>query len=300
MTRIRLLVSLFWMLLTLVLGAQSLSQNYRSFSSPEQLSQYLRWSPEATPLIGAHRGGPEGPFPENCIATFENALKYAPCLMEIDVRKSADGVLVLMHDAALDRTSNGKGNVSDYTWEELRKLRLRDGQGNLTDYRIPRLVDVLRWAKGKAILQLDIKKSVSPEEIVAMIAAEKARSYVVIITYNLESALYYHRLDPGLMISASATGVETTRKLLESGIPPEKLLGFVGVYEPDPQVYRMLHEKGVRAILGVLGNLDRKAARKGLQVYVDLLKNGADILATDYVSLAAQAMKNFKKERRQK
>lgn len=293
-------VILVLVLVSLSACAQTGNENYRSFDTPAQLSEYLRWSPDRLPLIGAHRGGPEGNFPENCIATFEQALNYAPCLLEIDVRKSADGVLVLMHDASLDRTTDGKGNVTDQTWAELQKLYLRNQDGRLTGYRIPQLRDVLRWAKGKAILQLDVKQGVTPEEIVNMLTEEKARSYVVVITYNLETAMYYHRLDPELVISASAQGIESTRKLLESGISPQKLLGFVGVYEPDPAVYEMLHKRGVRSILGVIGNLDRKAAARGLEVYIDLLRNGADILATDYVSLAAQAIKRYQKEQQGK
>ena len=92
------------------------------------------------------------------------------------------------------------------------------------------------------------------------------------------------------MISASAKGVEGVRRLLESGVDQKCLVAFVGVYEPSKDVYDLLHENGIRAILGTMGNLDKKAEKHGLRVYKQLLKNGADILATDNVPLAASAI----------
>ena len=58
-------------------------------------------------------------------------------------------------------------------------------------------------------------------------------------------------------------------------------VAFAGVYEPPGEVYALLHEKAICAILGTMGNLDSKAKRNGTQVYIELLRNGADILATN-------------------
>ena len=92
------------------------------------------------------------------------------------------------------------------------------------------------------------------------------------------------------MISASAKGVEGVRRLLESGVDPKCLVAFVGVYEPSKDVYDLLHKNGIRAILGTMGNLDKKAEKRGFKVYKKLLKNGADILATDNVVLVTRAI----------
>lgn len=264
--------------------------HYVSFSSPAELREYLRWTPDRPALLGAHRGGPMPGFPENCIATFENALAYAPCLIECDVRKTKEGELVMMHDNTLDRTTDGRGEVAHHTLGELAALKLKDNEGNATDHSVPTLADVLAWAKGRAIVELDIKAPVTPEEIVAAVAEAEAESFVIVITYDTERAVYYHRLNRELMISASARGTEGVRRLLASGIAPANLVAFVGVYEPPDSVYSMLHDAGIRAILGTLGNLDRRAKRLGVGVYREYLENGADILATDDVSLAARAL----------
>ena len=274
----------------LLIFSQAQEKNYVSFETSEELQEYLRWTPRRQPIVAAHRGGPMNGFPENCIETFENALVYAPCLIECDVARTKDSVLVMMHDKTLNRTTTGEGEVGGYTLEELKKLKLRDNQGNVTPYQIPTLAEVLDWARDKAIIELDIKRPVTPEEIAKIIREKQAENFTVVITYDTPATEYYHQLNPKLMISASAKGVEGVRRLLESGVDQKCLVAFVGVYEPSKDVYDLLHENGIRAILGTMGNLDKKAEKHGLRVYKQLLKNGADILATDNVPLAASAI----------
>jgi glycerophosphoryl diester phosphodiesterase len=263
---------------------------YVSLKTFEELNDYLAWTDDRVAMISAHRGGPEPGYPENCIATFENALQYAPCLIECDVRVSQDSVLVMMHDKTLDRTTTGIGLVSDHTLAELKELRLKDNEGETTSHVIPTLSEVLRWAKGRAIVELDVKLPVTPEAIVAIIQEHHAEMSTVVITYSTPTALRYYELDPELMISASARDMEGARRLLASGIDPTNLIAFVGVYEPPDSLYALLHAHDIRAILGTMGNLDRRAEKLGSQMYGELIRNGADILATDRVAPAAQAI----------
>jgi glycerophosphoryl diester phosphodiesterase len=264
--------------------------HYRSFASAEELRSYLAWSPNRTPLVAAHRGGPLPGFPENCIETFENALSYAPCLIECDVRRTADSVLILMHDEELDRTTTGSGRVDEHTLAEIQALRLLDNDGKRTGYVVPTLAEALAWARERAILELDIKRPVSFEEVIDAVREVDAAACVVVIAYDIESAVRFHRLAPDLMISGPAGGEDAVERLLASSIPPENLLGWVGVYEPPPAIYEALHERGIRAIIGTIGNLDRRAEARGARVYAQLLAAGADILATDNVPLAAQVL----------
>ena len=80
-----------------------------------------------------------------------------PSFFEIDPRLTRDSVIVLMHDVTIDRTTNGTGRVADYTLAELQQFRLKDRDGNLTEFRIPTLEEAIRWSQGKTILNLDIK-----------------------------------------------------------------------------------------------------------------------------------------------
>ena len=107
----------------------------------------------------AHRGH-SCCAPENTLPAVRQALDHAVPYIEVDVRLSADGVAVLMHDATVERTTNGRGAVSQLAWSRLRQL----DAGSWFDpaYRgvsVPRLSQVLALTKGRAIVYLDVKDS---------------------------------------------------------------------------------------------------------------------------------------------
>ena len=75
----------------------------------------------AGPVAFAHRGG-AGLFPENTLFAFEGALELGATALELDVRATRDGELVVLHDPTVDRTTNGTGPVSSFTLEQLKRL----------------------------------------------------------------------------------------------------------------------------------------------------------------------------------
>lgn len=102
-------------------------------------------------IVAAHRGGPSSGFPENAVSTFENTLRQVPAILEIDIVRTRDGVLVLMHDETVDRTTTGTGRISDLTLSQLQTLRLEDRDGLALDVGVPTLREVLDWSAGKAM-----------------------------------------------------------------------------------------------------------------------------------------------------
>jgi glycerophosphoryl diester phosphodiesterase len=244
-------------------------------------------------MVSAHRGGPTKGFPENCIETFDNTLKQTFAIIECDPQLTKDSVAVLMHDYTLDRTTNGSGAVADYTYAELLQLRLKDPQGTLTGFTIPTLDQVLKWAKNKTVLTVDIKKTISPQVIEKIIRQNNAEAYAAVITYDLETAKTYYQLNPNLMISVTVRNREEYDRLVATGIPLKNVIAFTGITESDPALYQFLHEQGVYCILGTMGNLDKSHAARQTNVYARLISNGADILATDYPVEAAEAIKEL-------
>jgi glycerophosphoryl diester phosphodiesterase len=77
-------------------------------------------------------------------------------MVEIDIRLTKDGQLVLMHDASIDRTTNGSGNVSNYTLQQLQQFNLHNENGVITNEKIPTLEEVFAMARGKVFINLDI------------------------------------------------------------------------------------------------------------------------------------------------
>ncbi|MFI3263110.1 MAG: glycerophosphodiester phosphodiesterase family protein [Rikenellaceae bacterium] len=105
-------------------------------------------------LVIAHRG--EWRYaPENSVAAIERSIELGADIIEIDVQKTSDGVLVLMHDNTINRTTTGKGAISDYTYADLQALSLRNGCGAVTRNKIPTLIEALDAVKGKALVNLD-------------------------------------------------------------------------------------------------------------------------------------------------
>ena len=76
----------------------------------------------------AHRGGK----PENTLAAFRRSKDEGACAIEVDLEFTKDGHPVLLHDSTVDRTSNGKGAVSELTFEEVKKLDFGIKQGWVT------------------------------------------------------------------------------------------------------------------------------------------------------------------------
>ncbi len=116
-------------------------------------------------LISAHRGGPSPGYPENALPTFKRTTSLTGALLEVDVTTSADGVLFLHHDDTLDRTTTGSGLATETSWEKLRTYSLKDPNRRVTAYGLTRLDEALDWARGKAILQLDIKRGTDLDDV---------------------------------------------------------------------------------------------------------------------------------------
>lgn len=99
----------------------------------------------------AHRGA-SGHEPENTLAALANALATKPDMLEVDVRLSKDRQVIAMHDAKVDRTTNGKGKVKTLTLKELKNLDAGNGE------KIPTLEEILDFVKNRAKINIDLKE----------------------------------------------------------------------------------------------------------------------------------------------
>lgn len=94
--------------------------------------------------------------PENSVGAIEGAIAIGADIVELDVAKTKDGHLVLLHDGTLDRVSNGSGPSTDYTLEEIKRFRLKGLDGEtLTDYEILTLDEAFRLTKGRILVNID-------------------------------------------------------------------------------------------------------------------------------------------------
>lgn len=105
-------------------------------------------------MVTAHRGDWRN-APENSLQAFKNAIVMGVDIIELDLNKTKDGVIVIMHDQTIDRTTDGKGKPGDYTWSELKQFHLKNGLGRVTAHTIPTLQEVMLLVKGKVLINLD-------------------------------------------------------------------------------------------------------------------------------------------------
>ena len=122
-----------------------------SSKTVEQILQNLRNPSENNVLVVAHRGDWRN-APENSMSAIDRALKMGVDIVEIDVRKTKDGHLIVMHDKTVDRTTNGKGKIAEIMLDSIKKLTLKNGAGMKTKHKVPILREVLMRIKGKPLL----------------------------------------------------------------------------------------------------------------------------------------------------
>lgn len=292
MIRFFILLSLSLILTCKNKPSETLKDTQQGAFSESLLKKFRYTENNDAAIISVHRGGSKliG-YPENCLETLKYVNDSISAIFEIDVSKTSDDVLVLMHDKTLERTTTGINALIDYSFQELQGLNLVDDFGNETNFKIPKFVDVLRWAvDNEVILTVDTKRGVDITKIIAMIEQEKAVGVAIIITYNVAQALQVFELNPNLLLSVSARNLEELNRLMDSDIPIQNMLAFTGTRLSPILFYEKLHELGVKTILGTLGNLDKMAAAKGDSLYMNWRKMGVDVIATDRPFEAARVL----------
>ena len=106
-------------------------------------------------VVVSHRGDWRN-YPENSLPAIESVIRMGVDMMELDVKKTKDGVLVLMHDGTLDRTTTGHGKVSDYTYEEILRFNLKRGHGiDIPGLKVPTLRQALEVCKDRITVNVD-------------------------------------------------------------------------------------------------------------------------------------------------
>jgi glycerophosphoryl diester phosphodiesterase len=136
------------------------------------------------PLVISHRTQ-MGTMPENTLAGIEAAIEGGADGIEIDVRATADGELVLLHDASLARTTDGGDRaLSEVTLEELRAVRVLDGHGAVGEQPVPTFAETLDWIDGRALFVIELKETGLEERVAAAVRARKAADWCWIWAFD--------------------------------------------------------------------------------------------------------------------
>ena len=131
-------------MLAIVSYAQRLNEILSDFAAPASQSV----------MVVSHRGDWRN-APENSLQAFQNCIDMGVFMVELDLQKTKDGEIIVIHDRTLNLTTNGSGMTDDYTLAELKKLRLKNAAGGVTRHTIPTLREAMQLCKGKILVNVD-------------------------------------------------------------------------------------------------------------------------------------------------
>lgn len=237
------------------------------------------------PLVWAHRGA-SGYAPENTLAAFQKAVDLGADGVELDIQLTKDDQIVVIHDETIDRTSDGKGWVKDYTLEELRAFNYNRTKPEYKHADIPTMREVFELLKPTGLfINIEIKTGVVfyekiEEKILALTKEMGMEDRVCYSSFNHYTVTRIHELSPGAEV------------------------GFLYADGPiDMPSYGVKH--GVNALHPALYNLQydgfvKECKEKGLKLnvwtvnerpYMEMCcQYGVDAIITNYPDIAKEVV----------
>ena len=228
--------------------------------------------------VVAHRGGALLGPPENTIPAIEKAIRVGADLIEIDIRQTRDGHLVLMHDETVDRTTNGVGRVDQLTLTQVKQLKVRHDGNEII--RVPTLEQALQSMKGKIDPDLDFKEGdLQPLlKVVRTLGIGKYCTMYGAWDRCLEVAKY----EPDIRIRPSANYPKQVPELIHKLRPAIVNLNWHTVTE---EAVRLAHLGGCHAFVNCLEIADTEfCIERAIEI-------GADYIQSDRPDLVIEILK---------
>jgi glycerophosphoryl diester phosphodiesterase len=224
-------------------------------------------------IVIAHRGE-HLHHPENTLPAFQAAVDAGADFFELDVRTTADGKLVLMHDGTVDRMTGAKGEIARMTFDNLRQL-------DVAGARIPTFDEALTFAKGKICVYID-SKQISAEDAVAAVKRHDMEDHVVVYG-NPAYLKQVGALSSKMKLMPEAKNPEILRTLIDT--LSLKVAAFDANDFNDPTI-RIAREAKVDIYVDRLGAADNPAG------WQDAVDRGAAGIQTDHPAELVQYLKS--------
>ena len=243
------------------------------------LSALPLWAVEKLPEqgISAHRGE-NGVFPENTVPGFLEAVRLGAAQIEFDVRRTKDDRLVIIHDATVDRTTNGKGAVAEMTFDEIRALDAGVSKGErFAGTKVPTLEEALDCLPRNVWINVHTAAS-KPEEI-ARIIIEKDRQHQAFMACGRNAARAVKKEYPQIMIcNMERRGGDVSRYIRET---IEWKCDFIQLLKlGTPEEMKSLRDSGVRINFCCL---------RDPKMFRGMIKEGVDFPLVDNIGIFVDA-----------
>jgi len=191
-------------------------------------------------LVIAHRGGIFPDIPENTLSNFKMAIRQGVDIIEVDLRSSRDGQVLIMHDATLDRTTDGSGDICDYTLEELKELDAGAGE------KIPTYEELLKLIRGTRVkLLLDVKLSpkLNMDKVIAITEKYSSTLDVIAGVRSLPDLDSLKKINPNIRTLGFVGRPEEIKLYIDGGVDIIRL--WQGWVLKKPGLIATLRERNV-------------------------------------------------------
>lgn len=258
-------------------------------------------------MIFAHRGLWRNSA-ENSLQAFQDCIDAGLDGIEVDLQMTKDSILIIMHDATIDRTTTGKGKVADYTLEELRQFHLLNPIRIRTRQRIPTFEEVLLLAKDKILIQVDKWKPYA-RQVVELAQKYNCDRQIILRTadsYSVTKAKYGGLLNnvlimPVLVCKGRNEDEDKLKDFVRNYSSPVLSFSFTREDFPILNKIPILCKAGYRVWMNSLwdsfnaGHDDELAAKDLTKSYGWLITHGANIIFSDNPLLLKQYLVNIKR-----
>ncbi|GLU51070.1 glycerophosphodiester phosphodiesterase family protein [Dyadobacter frigoris] len=221
-------------------------------------------------IVIAHRGNHTN-VPENTLASIDEAIKYGVDYVEVDLRTTKDGYLIIHHDGTVDRATNGKGKISDHTLEEIKKLQVFNQ--NKKTYKIPEFRDVLKLCKNKINIYLDFKDADVAQTWKQIQEAGMEKQIVVYINKK-EQYPQWKSIAPQMPLMTSIPDEIKSTDQLSSFLNEIKISVIDNVVNPEME--KIIKEKKISTWLDV------QSPTEGPASWDEAISKGVQGLQTDH------------------
>lgn len=233
-------------------------------------------------------------IPENSLPSIEYAINAGVEMIELDARPTSDGILVLMHDNTIDRTTNGSGAVGNYTYQQLQQFYLKDAAGNLTGERIPTLEDALKKGKGKVYFNLDIvNKDVAVATMVSLLKKLDMESEVLLYVSNNRNYAYDLKAANGsLLLHPMAKAADDITYFASSYTDNVQMMQLSTSDAISGAMTEDIKSKGWLLFSNIVGANDTNMLSENYSGLVGMINKRINVVQTDYAEVAAKYLKS--------
>jgi glycerophosphoryl diester phosphodiesterase len=258
----------------------------------ERLLDVFNNQPEKM-LVVAHRGGHIN-VPENSLPSIDEAIAAGAEIVELDVRETKDGVMVILHDKTLNRTTTGKGEIKDFTYAELQQFFLIHN-GQPTIYKIPTFKEALAYAKGKILIDVDFKIDgmEARERAYKIIKEMGVESQILFFVYDFTEMETLYKINPEIKVMPRANNDDQIRKIIDLNMT--NVIHVDASFEKS-EMLKQARAKGMRLWINTLGDVDKQSAdNEG--VYGDFVNKfqQCNIVQTDFPERLKTSINSLKK-----